>query len=65
MKRPKRRGRPKTPRKLAKSTLLSVRFSESERKALEQAAAREGIRLSDWARRALLAAISRPTLDGL
>ena len=31
-------GRPRVPKKLAKGSLLSVRFSESERRALEQAA---------------------------
>src|SRR5690606_13046779 len=46
-------GRPKVPKKLAKTSLLSVRFSESERKALEKAAQREGITLSEWARRTL------------
>jgi uncharacterized protein (DUF1778 family) len=49
-------GRPPTPKKLAKASLLSVRFSEGERAALEAAAAREGARLSEWARRALLEA---------
>lgn len=49
-------GRPPVPKKLAKGTLLSVRFSESERDALERAARREGLKLSEWARRLLLAA---------
>lgn len=47
-------GRPPLPKKLAKGTLLSVRFSEDERMELERAASREGARLSEWARRALL-----------
>lgn len=54
MKKP-RIGRPPVPAKLAKASLLSVRFSESERAALEAAAERDGLRLSEWARRALLA----------
>jgi hypothetical protein len=49
-------GRPRVPKKLAKRSLLSLRFSESEREALERAAEREGLRLSEWARRVLLAA---------
>ncbi len=49
-------GRPRVPKKLAKESLLSVRFSESERKALEEAAKRVGVRLSEWARRELLKA---------
>lgn len=49
-------GRPPVPKKLAKGALLSVRFSADERKALERAANRDGVRLSEWARRALLSA---------
>jgi hypothetical protein len=49
-------GRPRVPKKLAKGSLLSVRFSESEREALERSAEREGLKLSEWARRALLTA---------
>jgi hypothetical protein len=48
-------GRPPVPKKLAKGSLLSVRFSGDERKALEQAAERKGVKLSEWARRVLLA----------
>jgi len=47
-------GRPRVAKKYAKSSLLSVRFSNDERRALERAAKREGLRLSFWARRALL-----------
>lgn len=47
-------GRPVVPKKLAKGSLLSVRFSGDERRDLEQAAKRSGIRLSEWARRTLL-----------
>lgn len=53
-------GRPRVPKNLAKGSLLSVRFSESERAALEAAAEREGGRLSEWARRQLLAASGVP-----
>lgn len=49
-------GRPRVPKKLAKGSLLSVRFSEDERKTLERAAEREGLRMSEWARRTLLGA---------
>lgn len=51
----KKLGRPPVPKKLAKRTLLSVRFSEEERKELERAAEREGLKLSEWARSKLLA----------
>jgi hypothetical protein len=49
-------GRPPVSKKLAKGSLLSVRFSSEERRGLEQAAEREGLKLSEWARRILLAA---------
>jgi hypothetical protein len=48
-------GRPPVPKKLAKGSLLSVRFSEEERRALDRSAKRDGVRLSEWARRVLLA----------
>jgi hypothetical protein len=48
-------GRPRVPKELAKGSLLSVRFSESERAALEARAQRESLRLSEWARSVLLA----------
>jgi len=47
-------GRPTVAKDKAKSSLLSVRFSEAERAALEAAAEQEGLTLSQWARRALL-----------
>ncbi len=49
-------GRPPVPKKLAKAALLSVRFSEGERAEIEKAAKRDGVGLSEWARRVLLAA---------
>jgi len=49
-------GRPPVPKKLAKAALLSVRFAEGERAALERAAKRDGVGLSEWARRVLVAA---------
>ena len=52
-------GRPPVPKKLAKGSLLSVRFSESERRALERFATREGLTLSKWTRKTLLAAIEK------
>lgn len=48
-------GRPPVPKKLAKATLLSVRFTEAERAEIEKAAKRDGVGLSEWARRVLLA----------
>jgi hypothetical protein len=51
-------GRPPVSKKLEKASLLSVRFTADERKALEAAAGRGGLRLSEWARRVLIAAAS-------
>ena len=42
-------GRPPVPKNLAKASLLSVRLSADERRALERAADRKGVRLSEWA----------------
>jgi hypothetical protein len=55
----RRVGRPRVPKKLAKDSLLSVRFSETERKSLERAAGNDELRLSEWARRVLLAEAAR------
>lgn len=57
MKAPKM-GRPKLPKKLAKGALLSVRFTAEERRVLDAAADREGLSLSQWARKTMLAAAS-------
>lgn len=54
-------GRPPVPKKLAKDTLLSVRFSETERKELEKAAKKTGSKLSEWVRAALLSAAASQT----
>lgn len=51
-------GRPPVPNKLAKAKLLSVRLTESERAQLERAAKRDGVGLSEWARRSLIRAAS-------
>jgi hypothetical protein len=49
-------GRPPVPRKLAKASLLSVRFSGEEKRTLDRAAKISGEKLSEWSRRILLAA---------
>jgi predicted HicB family RNase H-like nuclease len=51
-------GRPPVAKKLAKASLLSVRLSQSERKTIENAARRDGVKLSEWARKTLLEAAS-------
>jgi hypothetical protein len=52
-------GRPPVPKKLAKASLLSVRFADGERRLIEEAAEREGVGLSEWARRNLLYCASK------
>lgn len=64
MSRKARIGRPPLPKKLAKGSLLSVRFSADERRALERTANREGAKLSEWARRVLLAATASSSAPG-
>jgi hypothetical protein len=49
-------GRPAVAKDKAKGSLLSVRLSADERAALDAAAERAGVKLSEWARRALLGA---------
>ena len=56
----KKLGRPAVPKKLAKGALLSVRFTESERIEIDRAAKRDGVGLSEWARRVLLATAMKP-----
>ena len=53
----KKLGRPPVPKKHQKASLLSVRFSEGERKSVEQFAGRDDAKLSDYARGILLATI--------
>lgn len=57
-------GRPPVPKKLAKGSLLSVRFSVEERGALERAATGDQLTLSEWSRRALLTAARRRPSEG-
>jgi hypothetical protein len=52
-------GRPRVPKKLAKGSLLSVRFSENERGLIDDAAKRSGAKVSEWVRHVLLAAAAR------
>ena len=54
-----KRGRPPVSKKLARGALLSVRFSASERVALTEAADQDGLKLSEWSRRVLLAAAKK------
>ena len=59
----RRMGRPPLAEGKAKGSLLSVRLSPDERRALEGAAGRAGEKLSEWARKRLLAAADDPPSD--
>jgi hypothetical protein len=51
-------GRPPLAKKERKATHLSVRFTEAEHRGIERAAKAAGAGISEWARRAILAASS-------
>lgn len=53
-------GRPRLPRGQAKGTVLTVRLSAVERKAIEDAATAAGKPPSAWAREVVLAAAAAP-----
>jgi hypothetical protein len=48
------RGRPKLPKGVGKATVVTLRLQPAERKAVLAAAKRDGQKLSDWMRTALL-----------
>lgn len=52
----KKMGRPKKPRGEAKAEVLTLRLTKDERKAADAAAGRAGLPISEWARRAIVAA---------
>ena len=49
-------GRPAFPNGKAKTGVFAIRLSEDERDAIDAAAARAGMPVTQWAREALLAA---------
>jgi hypothetical protein len=57
-------GRPKLPKGKAKGDMIGVRLLKAERRQVEAAAKRDGKRLSEWVRIALLAAAKQPTIKG-
>ena len=52
-------GRPRLPKGEARA-VFALRLTPAERESIDAAAAQEGLRVTEWARRALLAA-ARPT----
>jgi uncharacterized protein (DUF1778 family) len=59
-----RTGRPKLEPGRKRADLLSVRLQPEERGLLEAAALRKGLRLSEWAREALLRAARAGVEEG-
>jgi hypothetical protein len=59
-----RRGRPPLPKGTAKKSLLSVRLTREERRAIDQAADEAGKPASEWARELLLASVRRTSVIG-
>ena len=49
-------GRPKLPKGEAKGKIVPIRFTKAEAEQLTQAARRNGLTLSEWIRRTVLAA---------
>ena len=50
----KKPGRPKLPNGTAKSTVVRARVSPEEKRRMDTAAKRVGMKLSDWTRKVLL-----------
>ena len=51
-------GRPKLPKGEAKGKIVPIRFTKIEAERLAEAAKRNGLTLSEWIRRAVLAALN-------
>lgn len=58
-------GRPKLPKGAAKADVLVLRVTDADYKIFEKAAQRAGLKVSEWARRAILAKLSMQTHDAL
>jgi hypothetical protein len=55
-------GRPKLPKGDALGSVITVRLSKLERKAVGNAANRDDLKLSEWVRRVLLSAAHAATI---
>jgi hypothetical protein len=56
-------GRPKKPKGEALGSVITVRLSKMERKAVGKAATRDGVKVSKWVRRVLLSAAHAATIS--
>jgi len=53
-------GRPKLPKGEAKGKIVPIRLTKAEAERLAQAARKNGLTLSEWIRRAVLAVLNAP-----
>jgi hypothetical protein len=56
-------GRPKLPKGQTKGSVITIRLQREQRKTVGNAADRAGVKLSEWARDALLAAAKADTIS--
>ena len=64
MARKRKRGRPKVPPAEYKGRIVQVRVTNAEQRMLASAAKKEGLRLSEWIRRAIFDRIGNPGPQG-
>jgi len=57
------RGRPKLPKGVAQTAVLTIRMSKADRRAIHAAARSTGGKLSDWARAVLIRAASESSIE--
>jgi hypothetical protein len=57
------RGRPKLPKGQSKAAVVVLRLQPAERRAVDAAAKRSGVKLSEWARSALMLAANDGNLE--
>ena len=60
---PKKPGRPKLPKSKAKGEMISFRVMPDERKKLVELADQDGLSLSEWLRKPVMAALDQRKKD--
>ena len=60
---PKKPGRPKLPKSKAKGEMISFRVMPDERKKLVELADKDGLSLSEWLRKPVMAALDQRKKD--
>lgn len=62
---PKKPGRPKLPKSKAKGEMISFRVMPDERKKLVELADKDGLSLSEWLRKPVMAALDQRKPKGI